>query len=422
MSYEHFLLLLGAGILGATIMPAVTQKLRWPMLISLPIACLLGGIGTGLLFDVPRIDVLGQGPVIQRVTEMAVILSLTGCGLKLDRPLGLRSWGSTWRLLGITMPLCIAAMTLASWSILGLPLAAALLLAAATAPTDPVLASSVQVGPPGEEEEAEARFALTSEAGLNDGLAFPFIYLALAAAAAMSGSSGAPGDEGRFSDEVIRNWLVIDVAWKIVAGTAVGWLVGRGIAWLAFRVAPPNGIADAFLAIGLTFVSYSLGEVANGYGFLSVFVAALTFRRYERNHKFHVELHHFVEQVEQLFLIGVIFATGVALAQGLLIPIRTPGLVVVGLFLAVIRPVAGWIGLIGNGMPRDERFAVSVLGIRGVGGFYYLAYGLSHGPFSIETGQILWGVTALIVAVSVVLHGLTAPAIMDRLTGKNRPS
>lgn len=117
----------------------------------------------------------------------------------------------------------------------------------------------------------------------------------------------------------------------------------------------------------------------------------------------------------------MIFVTGIALAQGLLVPIEIPGLIVAGLFLAVIRPVAGWVALIGTGMSPGDRFAVSVLGIRGVGGFYYLAYGLAHGPFSIESGQMLWGVTALIVAMSVVLHGLTAPGIMDRLTGKNRP-
>ncbi len=402
-------------------MPPIAGKLRLRLPMSVPIACLGGGIGVGLVFDVPRVDVLANGPLIQRITEMAVIVSLTGGGLKLDRPIGLRSWSTTWRLLAITMPLCIAAMTLAGWAVLGLPLAAALLLGAAIAPTDPVLAASVQVGPPGEEDEAEPRFALTSEAGLNDGLAFPFVHLALAAAAAFAGHAGGVGDAGRFSEPVLSAWLAADVVWRIGAGTAMGWLTGRGLAWLVFRVAPREGVGDAFLALGITLFSYGATELVHGYGFIAVFVSALTFRRFDRSHALHTKLHGFVEQAEELFLIGVIFVTGIALAQGLLLPIAWSGFLVALLFLAVIRPAAGWIALLGSGLPRSERFAIAVLGIRGVGSFYYLAYALAHGPFSIGTGQMLWGVVALIVSLSVVLHGLSAPRIM-RMLPSGRPN
>lgn len=103
-----------------------------------------------------------------------------GAGLKLDRPFSWGKWNITWRLLAVTMPLGILAITAIGGWWLGLSWVAALLLAASLAPTDPVLASDVQVGPPKTGEEDEVRFGLTSEAGLNDGFAFPFVHLAIA--------------------------------------------------------------------------------------------------------------------------------------------------------------------------------------------------------------------------------------------------
>ena len=150
------------------------------------------------------------------MTEFVVIVALMGAGLKLDRPLGWHSWLITWRLIGVAMPITIAAIALLGWGWLGLDLASALLLGAALAPTDPVLASDVQVGPPKSGEEDEVRFALTSEAGLNDGLSFPFVYLAIAVSLSQV--------TGKFW---FREWLLVDVVWKLAAGIGVGWLVGR---------------------------------------------------------------------------------------------------------------------------------------------------------------------------------------------------
>lgn len=420
VNFETFLAMLGFGVLAAAVAPAVSHKLGLRLPLSVPIACLVGGIVVGRLTDVARIDVVAHGRAIQSVTAVAVILSLTGCGLKLDRPLGLRSWRTAWRLLAITMPLSILVLAVSSHWIVGLPVAAALLFAAAMAPTDPVLAASVQVGPPGEGDEEEARFALTAEAGLNDGLAFPFVHLALAAAVAFAAEFNGSGDPGLFDGAVLGHWLLTAILWKTACGVAVGAAVGAALGWTVFRFAPPRGVADAFLAVGLTLFVYGVTEVLLGYGFIAVFIAALTFRRTERSARFHGELHHFVEQTESLLLIGVIFATGIAVGQGLLRPLGWAEVAMAVLFLAVIRPLTAWLALGGLGLKADERFAVSVLGIRGVGSFYYLAYGLTHAPFSNEVGRLIWGMAGLIVTMSVLLHGLTAPKMMDRLQSASR--
>ena len=157
VSYEMFMAMIGFGVLSAAIAPSVARRFGIRLGMSLPIACLGGGILMGLLLDMPRLDVIAHGPVIQRVTEAAVILSLTGCGLKLDRSLGLRSWSTTWRLLGITMPLSIAMMLVGGWLLLDLPAAVALLLAAALAPDEPVTLLSGPEGGLSPAEEAAAR-------------------------------------------------------------------------------------------------------------------------------------------------------------------------------------------------------------------------------------------------------------------------
>ncbi len=88
-----------------------------------------------LLPDLPDPDpVQYGGDFTTHLTEVCVIISLMGAGLALDRPFRWRGWTTTWRLLGIVMPLCILVMTLLGLWVLGLGLAAAILVAAAIAP------------------------------------------------------------------------------------------------------------------------------------------------------------------------------------------------------------------------------------------------------------------------------------------------
>ena len=207
--YVVFLLALGVIVLLVAWLPLALKRVP----LSLSILCVGFGAGVFALgwldFDP---DPRSYDTLVEKLCEVVVIISLMGAGLKLDRPIGLRAWATTWRLLGIAMPLTIFAVTLAGLYGLGFPLAMALLLGAALAPTDPVLASDVQVGKPRSGEDGEVRFALTSEAGLNDGLAFPFVHLALVFAAAVAAASQAWPDMAQLS-----GWLLIDVAWRIFA-------------------------------------------------------------------------------------------------------------------------------------------------------------------------------------------------------------
>ena len=408
----YILWLTGAGILITLVAWLPLALRRLPL--SLPIICMAAGAAIFLIPPItfrPLPTILPD--VAERLTEFVVIIALMGAGLKLDRLFSWRRWNVTWRLLGITMPLSIAAITLIGVYGLGMSLAMALLLGACLAPTDPVLAADVQVGPPKSGEEDEVRFGLTSEAGLNDGLAFPFVNLAIALAAVAAGSE----------EPWFRNWLLHDVLWEIGVGLIAGWVIGRLFGWLTFHVPAKNRLAqpgDGLIALAATLISYGAAEMVDSYGFLAVFVTALTLRRSHRDHDFQREMHALTEQVERLAMMVVLILFGGALVSGLLASLQWVDLMAAIAIILLVRPAAGLVGLIGLPAERSEKMTLAFFGIRGVGSFYYLAYAINAGGFG--SGEHLWSIVGLVVLLSILLHGLSVTPIMramDRQQGRD---
>lgn len=407
----YILVLTGLGFLIALVawLPLALRQLP----LSLPIVCIALGAA---IFSLPGAR-LAPLPVLypevaERFSEFVVIIALMGAGLKLDRIFGLHRWEVTWRLILVTLPLSIAAITVLAAAWMGLPWPVALLLGAALAPTDPVLAADVQVGPPKTGEEDEVRFGLTSEAGMNDGAAFPFVHLAIALAAAAA--TGEPW---------AMRWLGYNVLWEIGAGVAGGYLIGRAFGWLTFRIPAETKLAqtgDGLIALSATFVSYGLTEIIHSYGFLSVFVTALAFRHAHRSHDFNREMHDVTEQVERLAMMMLLLMFGGALVKGLLAGLTWGDVAAALVILLVIRPATGLIGLAGFSASWSEKLTIAFFGIRGVGSIYYLAYGLNH--MEIEGGERLWAIVGLVILVSILMHGLTVTPIMrllDRAHGRD---
>lgn len=382
--------------------------------LSLPMVCI--GIGVILAWS-PISPIAGFNPLenrllTERLSEFVVIIALMGAGLKLDRRVSWRGWESSWRLVGIAMPLTIVGLAFLGWSILGLGIAASLLLGACLAPTDPVLASDIQVGPPQSGKEDEVRFALTSEAGLNDGSAFPFVFLAIAMA--LSSESGEP---------FIARWLAIDVLWKIAVGLGIGWLGGKAMGYVTFRFPGRSGLAqtrDGFVALGITCLAYGSAEIVHGYGFLAVFVAAVSLRSVERGHRYHENLHAFAEQIERLLMMILLVFFGAAIAEGSIFGALSLNVVLtVALILCVVRPISGWVGLIGFPATAGEKAVISFFGIRGIGSIYYLAFALGQAKF--EGTQILWVTVCFAVLSSIVMHGVLVTPAMRQLD-RTRPA
>jgi NhaP-type Na+/H+ or K+/H+ antiporter len=403
-TYPLVLAVLGVAIVAAAVLPSLLARLP----VSMPIVFVGAGM---LLFSLP-VDVQAPLPTsgedtnwAERVTELVVVVSLMGAGLKLRRPIGWRSWSSTWRLLGIAMPITIAAIALASGAVLGLPLATAILLGAVLAPTDPVLASDVQLaGPRGDDEDAEedaddeVRFALTSEAGLNDGLAFPFTNLAIAIAGGGSWLLG---------------WVVEDVVVKLAVGLAAGYVLGRVISYFAFGLPARWRLArtgQGFVSVGATLLVYGITELAHGYGFLAVFVAAVVIRHSEQHHEYHEALHDFAETLERLASVVFLLLLGGSAVDGALGALTPAGIAVGVGIVFVIRPVAGLISLAGSGLDQRVRRAISFFGIRGMGTVYYLAHAVTEERF--PSALEVWSVAIFVIILSIVVHGVTAtPAL-----------
>ena len=402
---------IGVATLAAALLPRLLGRAP----ISMPMVFLGAGIlAFVLLPDLPDPDPIDNNAIALHLTEVCVIISLMGAGLALNRPVGWRSWSSTWRLLAITMPLSMLAVGILGWAALGLGAASAALLAAALAPTDPVLATEVQVSEPQadpDHNDDEARFALTSEAGLNDGLAFPFTYAAIA----ISLVGVAPA-------AWLLDWVLVDVVWRLTVGVliglAVGWLLSKAFfSDKAGRFALAEQ-AEGFVALAATFLAYGVTELAEGYGFIAVFVCACTVRASERTHGYHGVLHKFVEQIERMLTITVLVLLGGAVARGLFADVGWAEVGIAAAFLLVIRPAAGWIGLsFGKSGPR-ERGVIAFFGVRGIGSLFYIAYALNAGDF--PDAERLWAIVGLVVVGSILVHGIAATPVMALLDRSRR--
>lgn len=405
-TYHVGMALIGAGIIAAFWLPRFLSG-REPAASALLI--LFGIAIHWLLPDVAEaLDPRTAPRFWELASEIAVIVALFGTGIRIDDLSNYRRWRPTVRLLAIAMPLTIAAVALMGLTFAGMTLAGAILLGAVLAPTDPVLAGEVQVGPPTQGEEQPVRFALTTEAGLNDGLAFPFVYLGL-----LVGTTG-------FSAAMLGEWLLLDVVYRILVGCIGGAVVGWLLARILFVIPRGNVLADTasgVLAIAGVLLCYGATELAEGYGFIACFVAGVVLLRFEAGHEFHGKLHSFNQAIELaltallLILIGGTFPLlfgeldwgHAAIAAGLLF---------------VVRPIAGWFSLSGTDLPPQDRLVVAFYGVRGIGSIYYLAYATSHLEL-VNEGQ-LWATIALTILLSTVVHGFTAGPVVDHIVRRQR--
>ena len=401
----------GLALLGFTWLPTVkgSRFINIPLLYSLLAVALFSQVT-----DLPQLDPINNQThtvVAEYVTELIVILSLAGAGLAIDRKFRLHTWKSTLRLLCVSMPICVAGAALLGHWIFGFSLADSVLLGACLAPTDPVMASSVQVGPPNKGGEDPVRFSLTTEAGLNDGLAFPFVYLALRLAE----------NDGAFGSWLV-GWTAYDFIYRVVMGIVVGAVIGWLLAHYTFRVSDEpvrEETREGLFLIAAIFLAYGISEALHGYGFLAVFAAAVSARQnIEKHHDYYAKPYQFAIQLERIFAGLLLIALGGFVASSDMGLLTWRNFLFAGLFMLLVRPFSGFLSLIGLKLSRLERNAIAFLGIRGFGSFYYLAYAQNHATF--ENISLLWGVITLTVLISLLIHGNTATFAMEWIDKQQR--
>lgn len=401
-SYHIALAVVGVIVILARWLPRLISK-REPA--SAPLMILFGAGAALLIPGLPTLPDPRQTPLPwELVSELTVIVALFGAGMRIDSLRPWKRWNPTFRMLGIAMPLTILAVALLGIGLAGLTAAGAILLGAVLAPTDPVLAADVQVGPPHEGAEHPVRFTLTTEAALNDGLAFPFVYLGLIVAA-----------QGLNPGPWALDWILSDIVYRIALGIGMGWVGGKALGYILFSVPKGAVLAETgsgVIALAGVLLCYGSTELIEGYGFIAVAVLGLTLRRIEEDHPFHRKLHDFSESIEHALTALLLIALGSVLPL-LFADLTWTHFVVAVLLILVIRPLSGWIALWKTDLDGRDRAVVSVYGVRGIGSIYYLCYAGSHIEFTNEAQ--LWSLIALVILMSTVLHGFSVGWAMDRL-------
>lgn len=399
-SYHLLLAVIGLAIIAARWLPRWFST-REP--VAAPLMVIFGMAVFWLVPGIPAIPDPRESPrVWELVSELTVIVALFAAGIRIDNLHDLKRWTPTLRMLGIAMPITIAAVALLGYGLVGMTVAGAILLGAVLAPTDPVLAGDVQVGPPLEGGEHPVRFTLTTEAALNDGLAFPFVYLGLIVAA-----------QGLFVSDWIVEWLLRDVFYRIAVGAVFGWAGGWLLGNILFRIPRHSVLADTssgVVALAGVILCYGSTELVEGYGFISVAVMGLSLRRIEARHAFHSRLHDFAESIEHALTAMLLIALGGALPV-LFASLTWQAVVVAIALIVVIRPAAGIISLAGTEMGRTDRRIVAFFGVRGIGSIYYLGYAGAHMEFINEPQ--LWALVGFIILLSTLIHGFSASWVME---------
>lgn len=390
--YDLLLVGIGMGLLLTAFGKPLLDRLN---LNTTFVYLLLGLLAGPLLLDLAPADPLAALPALERLAELGVIISLMVIGIRIGRPLTWRAWRSTWRLILLVMPLTIAAVTLSGQLLLGLALGPALLLAAVLAPTDPILA-----GPLEEHEladEAEHRFGLSSESGLNDGFAFPFVYLGLYCTWNLSQWQ-----------EWAMFWLARDLIYAVVMALPAGLLLGRLAGRLYLRLLPQSGKRwRHFTPLGLLLATYGLVEALGGYGFLAAFTAGLGFRQIMAQDWERLEMFaDFTESIDELIKVMVLITLGALLRWEDFTALGWPVLAFALVLVLVIRPALTLVATAGGGFSWHDRGYWAWFGLRGIGSIYYLSYAINTG-LDDDLARTLFAATATAILVSSILHGLS---------------
>jgi NhaP-type Na+/H+ or K+/H+ antiporter len=415
----------------------LVRGLTAPLIRRLPVTTAIVYLAVGLVvgptvLDLFRFNPLQESALLEWLTEAAVLISLYAAGVKMPVPVNLARWRTPILLATVSMAMTVALVAAFAHLALGLPPGAAILLGAIVAPTDPVLATDVQVRRPGDRNRL--RLALTCEAGINDGSAFPFVVLGM-------GLLGLH-ELGQFG----LRWAVVDVLWATVAGIAIGALCGSVLAQAVHRLRKADadhGLLDDFLGLGLIGVVYGLSVLADAWGFLAVFFAAVAVRQTERRlagnnaatdetpapeggNTIHLPgsaptlsdgslvFKEHLERLSELLLILLLGGT-------LFIDSWSWRAVATALFLFLVaRPLSVLIALLGTRTPRRLRGLAAWFGVRGIGSLYYLMYAIQHG-LPKDLALELTHLTLIVVTMSIVVHGTSVKPLLGRFWPETQP-
>ena len=413
-------ILIGGLLLAMGLIPSTLKRLP----ITSAIIYLAVGIVVGpMVLNLFHFNPLQESALLETLTEAAVLISLFSAGVKMPVPVRLAHWRAPIRLAVVSMAVTVGLIAALAYYALGLPLGAAVLLGAIVAPTDPVLATDVQIRHA--DDRDRLRFILTCEAGINDGSAFPFVMLGL-------------GLLGLHEiGELGLRWVMVDVLWATSAGIAIGALLGHGLGrlvWKLRRNRSERKLLDDFLGLGLIGLAYGLSVYVGAWGFLAVFFAAVALRQTELKlsgdhpeppQRLHARAtDHTDAQLARTSEGSLIFGEHLERLSEVMLILLIGGMLFIdswswravgfALFLFLVaRPVSVLVGLVGTGTPWKIRGMAGWFGVRGIGSLYYIMFAIQHG-LPEELALQLFQLTLIVVTLSILVHGTSVKPLMGR--------
>jgi len=413
-------ILIGGLLLAMGLIPSTLKRLP----ITSAIIYLAVGIVVGpMVLNLFHFNPLQESALLETLTEAAVLISLFSAGVKMPVPVRLARWRAPIRLAVVSMVVTVGLVAALAYYALGLPLGAAVLLGAIVAPTDPVLATDVQIRHA--DDRDRLRFILTCEAGINDGSAFPYVMLGL-------GLLGLHelGDLG-------LRWVLVDVLWATFAGIAIGVLLGHGLgrlAWKLRRNRSEQKLLDDFLGLGLIGLAYGLSVYVDAWGFLAVLFAAVALRQTELKlsgdhpeppQRLHARAtDHSDAQLARTSEGSLFFGEHLERLSEMLLILLVGGMmfsdswswraVALAVFLFLVaRPVSALASLLGTRTSWPTRGMVGWFGVRGIGSLYYLMYAIQHGLPEVLALELIQ-LTLIVVTLSILFHGISVKPMMGR--------
>lgn len=391
------------------ISPGLLRKLPiTSSVVYLLFGLLLGSHG----LDIVGINSLEHTKLIEIISELTVIISLFTVGLKLRLRLSDSLWLLPLSLATISMILTVGLIAAVGHFLFKLGLGQSILLGAILSPTDPVLASEVQLHHPGEKNSM--KFILTTEGGMNDGTAFPFVMLGL----------GLMGMETK--NWSFESWILKDLIWAVSAGIICGVISGVFVTKITSHVKEvrKSFYLEDFLTIGSITLSYGIALQIHAYGFLAVFANALTIRQLEMQKTLRNKQNtgdripdnvlSFNEQLERIFEVISVGTVGLLIDLG---TFSWSSLIIALSVIFIIRPIAVFLGTCNSGMNLKEKTFLSWFGVRGIGSIYYLYFALNQTD-TFENSSELINLTLWTILFSVFIHGISAKIILRKYGGQ----
>ncbi|GAB4465683.1 MAG: hypothetical protein OHK0029_36500 [Armatimonadaceae bacterium] len=382
--FASVLALVGIVIVLAALLSGFIERNNFPQVaVFLALGAVLGPSGLGLL------DVTLDSPILRIVATLSLALVLFTDAVSLSIPEVRRHSGLAMLVLGPGTLSCAALVALGAWFLLKLPPAAAVILGAALASTDPVLLRGLLRRP---DIPQAARLALRLESGLNDVILLPIVLVAMLF---LPNAGGHGAEEGAFP------WakLLLDL---FLLGPAAGVFVGLiGVATLDL-VRRRFGVRrdyESLYSLGIAFAAFAAAEVVHGSGFLAAFMAGLTIATLD------VELCDcFLEYGETTAEMALLF-TFVLLGASLIwtgLTLLSVFSVAFALGTILARPTTFLASLAGTRLDRKSRFLIAWFGPRGLSSLLLVLLPVFAGA---PDADRIFSYCCLVVVFSVTLHG-----------------